>query len=117
MKKQVMQEVKVCDVCGTDKMVFRGCRRCDKDFCYDHGKTHSIDYNHGVHFSGSGDISFCVSCDDEIASNTQDKFYPILIAYRKIRALRNEYESIYKDIDGRIKTAEALCAKLYEELR
>lgn len=103
MKKIVSVEATICDTCGKSGALYQ-CNACGKDFCYDcanggAGKK----FPHGVHFSGSGDGFFCNAC---LATELPPEKSKLLMAYKKITALRHEEAGWYEDFQERSKTAE-----------
>jgi hypothetical protein len=102
MKRQVIVERTFCDICGKEASGYQKCIICGKEFCYDCTKIAAIEYEHGVHFSGSGDGLYCHECDKKALENG-DKLH---LAYLKIAALRNEAAGYWADFEKRTKKAE-----------
>jgi hypothetical protein len=101
-KKQLTKDVEVCDVCGTDKMVFSHCNNCSKDYCYECAKTHAVTYSHGVYCGGSGDACYCNACRNELLKKGDVR----LLAYLKIQDLRAEAKRWSEDFNMRQEHAE-----------
>jgi hypothetical protein len=100
---QKTQNVRVCDSCGTDNMVFSHCQNCGHDYCYECGKTNAFTYSHGVNVGGSGDACYCVACKQQLLKANDKR----LLAYLKIQDLRAEAERFYADFKNRSDAAEA----------
>ncbi len=103
MKKQVTVEKSFCDVCGKEASGYTNCDCCGKELCYECGNTELKEYKHAVHFSGSGDGSYCHECDAQLRGNGDKKH----AAYRKIEALRNEESGWHEDSKKRMTAAES----------
>jgi len=103
MKKTEMKEITCCDVCGKESYL-NACMKCGIEHCYDCEKIAGKKYPHGVHFSGSGDGYYCVSCDAELTKGGTDIRHA---AYRAITSLRNEGEAWGVDFNRRSKEAES----------
>lgn len=112
MEKSKTVMTKICDICGSDDCVFDRCIRCSVDHCYNCAKENGVDYKQSVHFSGSVDGYFCLKCDAEIASNPNDKLYKLHLAYKTVKALREENEAYYKDFNRRTEMAETNLANM-----
>jgi hypothetical protein len=122
--KQVTKETKVCDVCGSDNnsvlevieckrcvvAVWTHCLLCGRDYCFDCAKDHVVDYKHGVHFSGGGDGTYCLSCDASLARSGTSKLHT---AYLKIKQLRAEEAGWYRDFKERTDIAEKRVKDLF----
>jgi hypothetical protein len=102
LKKQVTIEKEFCDICGKEASGYTNCDNCGKELCYECGKTELKEYNHAVHFQGSGDGKYCHDCDAKLLANGDKKH----AAYRKIAALRNEESGWYEDFKKRSAAAE-----------
>jgi len=110
MKKQVTVEKSFCDMCEKEASGYSRCDCCGLDFCYECGKTELKEYKCAVHFSGSGDVSYCHACDSRLLHNGDKRH----AAYRKIASLRNEESGWYKNFEARVKQAEAELKKYFE---
>ncbi len=109
MKKQEIQDVIYCDVCGKKEGSYsHACLGCGVHVCYECMKAGSmVDYPPGVHHSGS-DGYFCNKCD----ANPPEKVVALHAAFRKIVALRAEYEKWWKEFDNRGNAAETEVKRL-----
>lgn len=92
MKKKVTIEQVFCDFCGKPAGHVK-CISCGKDFCYDCLDLNAVEYKHSVYFSGSGDGTYCLTCNEEKLMNGD----PLHRAYRKIQSLRNELTGFQED--------------------
>lgn len=108
MKKAVQVEVAVCDFCGTEQSWgCDACLRCGKHICYECKKTKAVEYTHGVHFSGSGDGAYCVTCNAAMEANPDQLF----TAYQRIAALKAEARRFQHDFEARREAAEVALKK------
>jgi hypothetical protein len=112
MKKSKVVETAVCDSCGKDEGYACACLHCNKDFCYECRKAKSVDYPHGVYFSGSGDGLYCKPCDQALKASGANRRHT---AYLQVRALRNESERFYADFKARSEAAEAEVKRAIEK--
>ena len=101
MKKTITQEIECCDVCEAPNAHYN-CTNCGKVFCYEHSKTETTEYPHGVSYGGSGDGRYCVDCDVDLIQSGDKKH----AAYRRIKRLRDEQRGWYEDFNARCKAAE-----------
>jgi hypothetical protein len=102
MKQKVTINRAICDLCGS-KECYDTCLKCGKDICFEcqrNGKA--VEYPHAVHFSGSGDGTYCSKCNDDLIKRP-DKLF---LAYRAILNLRNESKLFYDDHSKRAEAAE-----------
>lgn len=109
MKKTILKEVSICDICGASDNIYYACHNCGIQFCYDCNKTHGKSYNHGLHFSGSGDGYYCNKCD---AVLTASKDNILFNAYKEIEAYRAEEISWYNNFKARYTATEDLIKRL-----
>ena len=100
--QQKSQAVKICDICGSDNMVFSHCDNCAKDYCYECAKTHGKTYQHGVYCGGSGDAYYCTECASALRKFGDRR----LAAYQVIQDLRAEEVRWSDDFRARQKAAE-----------
>lgn len=104
MKRVESVERLICDVCETNGAYESdACLRCGKAFCYECQKTHAREYKHGVHFSGSGDGTYCLPCDALLRKEGTD---PLHRAYLLVDALRMEEAGFYQSFKERAAKAE-----------
>ena len=109
MKKTREKEVLICDGCLKEQAYLTRCLHCNTEHCYDCKQTRGVGYNHGVHFSGSGDGYYCNGCDDKLLKDGANHRYN---AYRKIRHLRMEQVAWIKDFDARVTIAERILEEM-----
>ncbi len=103
MKKELLKTVTVCDKCGTDENVWTKCLRCGAEHCYECKETCGVEYNHAVHFQGSGDGYYCYKCDDHLKEAGDNKLHS---AYLDIKRLRFEEKSWWEHFKIRQEIAE-----------
>lgn len=111
MKTEKTCAVIQCDICATDKNVYRRCLNCCQDMCFDCFKIHGVKYSHSVNFSGSDDGEYCLKCDIAL-SKSGDELHS---AYLKVAALRAEEDGWYADFKERCKMAESRIKELRNE--
>lgn len=99
--KTVLKEIKVCDLCSSERDTFYKCTGCGKDICYACKEAVVVEYPHAVYFSGSMDGLYCPQCDDRLTLD------PLHIAYRKIAKLRREATAFNEDLRQRADAAES----------
>ena len=103
MKTTATVDTHACDFCGQIETYQSQCRLCKKDICFGCRKTHSVEYPHAVHFAGTGDGTYCKSCDEKLRQEGND---PLHAAYLGIQAMRDEMESFQRQFRDRAAAAE-----------
>ena len=111
MKKAIQKEIRICDCCKIEQAIF-SCMECDKDFCYECGKTQGVEYNHAVYFTGSGDGYYCTNCDTRLSNERTDSLHN---AYINIKTLKNESILWSRDFKERSERAEEEVEQLTRE--
>ena len=116
MKVTKKQEISLCDNCekaekwGLNHL--NKCASCRKEYCYDCWEKLGEEFNMGVSFSGHGDIRVCHPC----IIKPSKEVIPLLQAYQRIRALRQEAKTMWEDFEKRKKEAEAKAKEIYEKM-
>ena len=110
MKRVIQQESTFCDICTRGGAMY-ACLECKTDFCYGCSRTYTKEYHHGVHFSGSGDGRYCLTCDAKLAAS-RDQLY---LAYKTIESLRDEEAGWAARFTKRMKEAENKVETLYSQ--
>ena len=106
MKQVVREEKRICDVCKVkESYSHNACLGCGKDICWECRDTRGfgVEYKHGVHVGGSGDGCYCQECDARLTAEGTDQLH---IAYRVIKALREEEVKWYANFNARREVAE-----------
>ncbi|KKK54476.1 hypothetical protein LCGC14_3084340 [marine sediment metagenome] len=107
MKKEITKTVEFCDACEKQCDYPRHCMKCGRAFCYECSKKYGVEYPHAVHFSGSDDGFYCMSCDEELRKiPDRSKATQIHQAYLGISSLRLEYKRLYAELEIREKEVE-----------
>lgn len=109
MKRSEQVERVICDACETNSAFeWDACLHCGRVYCSECEKTQAVEYKHAIHFSGSGDGHYCVSCDAALRK-TGDLLHS---AYLKIAALRHEVDGWSANFEVRRQEAEGRLQKL-----
>jgi len=101
MKKIVEKEVHFCDSCGKETYVSQ-CLVCVAEYCWECEKKEMVEYKSGVWSSGL-DGHYCLRCNSELLVNKNN---PIHELYVRIKYLRMENESWYKEFKKRADATE-----------
>lgn len=112
MKKQIVSEQRVCDICG--KWCYDSCLGCGVDHCYDHKKELGVTYHYSAICEGHGDGYYCHECDKKLQSSGDD---PLRAAYLEMKALREKWAAVYKDLTGKNKVLSLRIQSLYDKRR
>lgn len=113
MKKTVTREVDFCDRCGKEQDYLVACLGCRMEVCWQCSEAVGVTYQHGVYFRGSGDGFYCRSCDIALSETNAD---PLHVAYRAVRALRDEATASHNDFKRRQELAEGNLALLIDKV-
>ena len=68
------------------------------------------EYEHAIHFSGTGDGYFCNKCDNDPPENVKELHQ----AYRRIQSLRNEEKEWHEHFRVRASVAEEELERLLD---
>ena len=107
--KVIKKAVSFCDECGKEVHV-QSCLGCGVEHCFECRRKMGSEYEHAVHFSGTGDGYFCHKCDKTPPEDVKE----LHLAYQKIRALRNVEKNWHTHFDTRSKVAEEALEALLE---
>lgn len=112
MKKQVVSEQRVCDIC--EKWCYDSCLGCGVDHCYDHRKELGVSYHYSATHEGHGDGYYCRECDERLRASADD---PLHIAYLEMKALREEWVAVHEGLAAKNKTLSRRIECLYDKRR
>lgn len=112
MKKQVIREERVCDIC--EKWRYDSCLGCGVDHCYDHREKLGVVYGYSVYRQGYGDGYYCHECDERLRASGDD---PLHIAYLEMQVLIEKQVAFYEVFKEKEKKLSLHIEVLYDEKR
>ena len=112
MKKQVVSEQRVCDIC--EKWCYDSCLGCGVDHCYAHKQKLGVQYHYSATYGGHGDGYYCHKCDKKLRTSGDD---PLHAAYLEMKALREKRAAVYEDLEGKNKSLSFRIQVLYDKRR
>ena len=107
MKKTITKEVEVCDFCGSEDAYYK-CLECGVYMCSGCLDEKGVEYKHAVHFSGTGDGTYCKPCDKKLSQSGDDLLHfdyvilsELVIEYNNfMRRLAVKKDGIEKEIEA-----------------
>lgn len=106
-QRTLQATINICDFCGSDSC-YSTCEGCGKDICRTCRRDHAVVYSHAINFSGSGDVTFCLQCDDD----PPEAVKPLHAAFRQIADLQKERRAWEEGFKLRANEAEEALAAI-----
>jgi hypothetical protein len=112
MKKQVLVQQNICDLCGKDDS-FKQCLGCSIDICYDCEESKAVVYNYGCFSSGSYNGLYCNSCVVRLTAKPDRLFSQYLF----VKELRLQYDNFYNQTVEQSKLSEDIIKEILSKLK